>query len=867
MYLRKLIFFCLGFVLLNSIFAEEKEARAMIWVSPGSPPGIWQKAVPGDAYPADLIMKTIADMGFTDVLWQANELRGKAACYPTKVEFMQQDPAYKGRDILEETLIAADKYDLKVWAVFTPGYQQPGTDIEGLNNPKMRKIYTDLIDELGRDYKPRHKSLYGVMQHEFNCAEGIDMHRDDVKEFSDFCEKEFGEKYTIDKIPSMNGNDIWQRRFYLYKADVMNKFCQSLADTASRWGLKNIFCLYIPENAKSNSAVWGYDIPAIEKFSDNMWVVANGGYYSSLRNPFAEVSVSYRGANLPMNFVNSFHGYPIAVFEVRSWLFYEAQRKHYATNKKWTEVSGDYYNGYFGRSEKAVELFQNKEYVKPLIALIKSWQNPEFKAEIGVLSSSQPFLLRFSAPGIPHEQYVKEIFNAIKKHYPVDIILLETEKALDQNWLKRYKVIVVPPETGKCMSPQMYRALDVFCKNGGKLISFSAQISTSKKDLTDEKDMTKELFGVDFDSKHLPGLTQNGNAYFFNAKIDAAACEELCKKIEQISPQSISLKNNKGFKIASALLKDSVLCVPLPAPMAASAELCLNTKAAGLAGDSFMIKDMMTGTVIKPEATRAELLRGIKIATEYDSQPLVLAVGSRDGLEKFKGVYKNAEQFKGMDNVDVTENPEVGFEVPARAGVKIGIYANSYGCEEIMKMLDSNKSFNCFFIPRLDSECLRSCEVIIIPQPRNIFFFKHAYKLLQREVTANGKKLVLTHNAASFAPELFKSFKSLDVQKIVHDKKAPVKTTKGEEFTPGFEFDNYIFSKADKFDTLVTDSGNNPVVISAKCGKGKVLLFGTLPGCVSEVGNPELKNEKMPEAESRNFQELIEKFSESEKKL
>lgn len=862
MYLKKLIMLILGLMLNCQLFSEEKEARTMIWISPGSPPGIWQKVVPGNGYPAELIMKTVADTGFTDVLWQANELRGKEACYPTKVEFMQSDATFKKRDILEETLTAADKYNIKVWVVYTPGYQQPGTDITGLNDPRMLKIYSDLIEELGRDYKPRHKSLYGVMQHEFNCAEGVDMHRDDIKEFVDFCEKEFGEKYIYELIPSMNGNDLWHRRFYLYKAHVMNEFCQSLSDTAAKWGLKNIFCLYIPEDAKSNSAVWGYDIPAIEKYSDNIWLVQNGGYYSAIKNPFAEISVSYRGQNLATNFVNAFHGYPVAVFELRSWLFYEAQRKHYAANKKWTEVYGDYYNGYFGRSEKAVELFQNKEYVKPLMELLKSWQNPEFKAETGVLSSSQPFLLRFSAPGIPHEQYVEETYSTIKKHFPVDIILLETEKALDQNWLKRYKVIVMPPETGNCLSPKMYEALKTYCKNGGKLLSFGSRISTSKKDLSDEKNMTKEFFGIDVESPKLPAFTRNGNAYFLNSKIDAAGMEELCRKIEEIAPQSIALKNNKGFKITSALVKDSVLCIPLPAPLAASAVLHIDANALGLEGNSFMIKDMMTGTVIKEEANKAELISGIEVATKYDSQPLVLAIGKKEKLDKYKGIYKGIDTFKGMDNIDVMENPEVGFEVPARPGIKIGIYANSYGGEEILKMLDSNKSFNCFLIPRLDSECLRSCEVIIVPQPRNIFFFKHAYKLLQKEIASNGKKLVLTHDAARCAPELFSSFKSLEVQKVLNDQKATVKTAKGEGFTPGFESDNYIFSKADKFETHVSDSKNNPVVISAKCGKGKIMLFGTLPGCISKAGNPALQNEKIPEAESKNFQELVEKLAE-----
>lgn len=861
MLLKNFLGLCFLLLILTSLLSDEKEPRAMIWLSPGSPPGVWEHVVPGDAYPADLIMKTIADMGFTDVLWQANWLRGGAAAYPTKVEFMQHDPAYKGRDILEETLVAADKYNLRIWPAITPGYQQPGTDIKGMNNPRMVKIYTDLIEELGRDYKPRHKSLYGIMAHEFNCVECMDMHEDDVKEFSDFCEREFGEKYNSDKIPAINGTDVWNRRFFLYKADVMNKFNQALVDNCAKYGLKYIFCLYVPETNKSSSARWGYEIPAIEKYSNNMWTGFKDGYYNSLKEPFVEASISYKGQNLPMNFVNSFHGCPISVFEVRSWLFPEAMRAHYSKHKEFTKISGDFYNGHYGRSEKVVELFQKKEYVKPLIFLLKSWQGAESKARVGLLSSSMPFVMRYGAPGIQHEEYVKKTLAEMKKHFPAEIILVDSEKALDSNWIEHYKVIVIPPETGRFLSPQMYNILKGFLAKGGKLVSLGGRVSTSKKDLTCEADRTKELFGVDPAAADLPPLTRNDNAFYLNIKQDETGYAMFCNTINELAEQPVLLKDNSGFTVSSAIVKDNVSCIALPAPSAASALLCVNADILGLDGDSFNVKELMTGTVVAKDVDRARLKQGISIKTKYDSQPFVLAVGKAPELERFSGIYRNVDVFSGMDNVDVTENPEVGFEIPDRPGKKIGIYSNSYGAEDIMKTLDANKAFNCFFLPRLDSECLRSCDMVIIPQPRNMFFFQNAYKILG-PVVANGKVLVMTHSASPCVAQIFKMFKGIGAQKIIQEKEIKVKTNDGQEFSPGFASDNYVFSNISNFETLAVDEEKRPVIISAKYGKGRVLLFGTLPGCLSKVGNPELrKNEKMPEAEAGIFLKFIEKFA------
>jgi len=66
--------------------------------------------------------------------------------------------------------------------------------------------------------------------------------------------------------------------------------------------------------------------------------------------------------------------------------------------------------------------------------------------------------------------------------------------------------------------------------------------------------------------------------------------------------------------------------------------------------------------------------------------------------------------------------------------------------------------------------------------------------------------------------------------KIVGQHPVTANLKAGEQFIPGFAFDHYSFVPGRKAATLAEDTRGNKVILAGPFEKGKVVLFGTLPG-------------------------------------
>ncbi|MFA7186382.1 MAG: hypothetical protein WC082_15885, partial [Victivallales bacterium] len=205
----------------------------------------------------------------------------------------------------------------------------------------------------------------------------------------------------------------------------------------------------------------------------------------------------------------------------------------------------------------------------------------------------------------------------------------------------------------------------------------------------------------------------------------------------------------------------------------------------------------------------------------------------------FKGIYRNAEVFAGMQKIAAIENPEVAIAVADVPGIKVGIYQNAYGADEIYKQLSKCKEFNCFYLPRLDAECMQHAEVIIIPQPRAKIYLDNAVGLI-KSMVKHGKGLILTHDSALKAQTMFPNVikgNNGKIEKIKDNKLKilpghPVTATfkAGEQYVPGFAYDHYALLPGKNARILAQDMQGNNVIIAGNCEKGKVVVFGTLPG-------------------------------------
>jgi len=867
-----------------AIHAETKPAakEIMVWVSPESPREMWLKGY-GEVFPADYMFQQIAEAGFTDVEFQAQEGRGPNGSYHnTRVEHASRCNRMGDRDWLEESLTAADRYNLKLWLVLTPSYRIKNTDIGGLDDPRHIKIWTDLVEEYGTAYKPRHPSLAGIYLHEVHCAEAPDVHSDELEAFSAFCEKHFGEKYPLDTMPDGKANDKWQRRFFLYKNEIITKFTRIMRKTADRFNMETIFCLYSPEIA-SNSAVWGYDSVALEENSDRLWVVIQAEY-RDLKNSWQDTGQGYKGSNVPFRQTMAFHGKPVSVFESRFILFPQVPRKYYQQYGNYTKIHGDFLNGYLKKSEKVLELFTGVENVKKWNQLHAKWLGAESKARIALIASSRPFVLRFpDNAGKEYRKVFTPLLDALKNHFLADAQVAGSQFTLDTDNLLKYDLMIIPQEMGLGLDDKFLDSIRRYLASGRKILVLGSGLSSASLDLEKQIDHSEELLGVRIakepqtasvtpHSTKIPRLpekswqqsfavevtsadevlitdrvsgqallTRKGNAYYLAFGQDFDNGDWLASLLEWLAPQPAALKNNSGFRFSAMTCLNNMLCVALPCEKAASAVLVIDSKKLGLEGDRFELRNIITGkTVCTTDA--AGLLQGIAVKTDYDSEPCVLVVGQPQDVAEYSGIYPDNSVFADMGKINIVENPEVAIAISDKPGIKVGVYQNAYGAEEIYTQLNSISDFNCFYLPRLDNECMAQADVIVIPQAKSSTFFTQGKNEI-REMVRRGKGLLLTHDATLVARELFPSLLRDNQEKIMRVQNNALKVVgrhpvtanleAGEQFIPGFAFDHYSFVPGWKASTLAEDTRGNKVILAGPFEKGKVVLFGTLPGVFS----------------------------------
>jgi len=330
-----------------------------------------------------MIVEDLAELGVNEILFFEQARRGGPFLHPTTVEHAATDPRMKGRgrDYLGELLAETGEQQIRVWLAWTtPEGEYPGTEFRRLNHPAILRIYTDEIEEVAARYG-RHRNLAGIMWHEVDCSEHPDLHEDDVKEFCEFCLRDFGEEYTGDTMPRARSQDKWWRRFCHYEIDVVNRFVAKTAQVARQHGFKTHFCSYTPECFAGESWRRGYDIVALERLCDQQWfsgyAVESGKPYQNIKGAWLDFGPSYRGQNLPRNYAYTFHGKPLCYFEYRTPVYNTEMRRHYSPIASFTEKYGDVYNRYLGHTEKELSLFFGKENLWRWLTLAAWWQGGE----------------------------------------------------------------------------------------------------------------------------------------------------------------------------------------------------------------------------------------------------------------------------------------------------------------------------------------------------------------------------------------------------------------------------------------------------------------------------------------------------------
>lgn len=829
--------------------AADGEMKLNMWVEPSAPSGAWKYS--GEAFPAERIVKAAAEAGVTDMDVCINNAGG-IFYYDSAVNLRKRDTGVPA-DAFERLFSAARKKGIRCWLVLTPPVKTQLRDksqVMTSSDPRAITYWRAIVAELGERFRKRYPDVVaGIVLHEINRPEAGNSHAGELAEFSDFCQRSFGEAFDGKELPDGQDGTLWNRRFNLYRIECLSRWSRALAEEAARYGMKTNFILYPPESFRSFSGAWGYDTLFFEELCEHIW----SSEYPTLKGMYSKVGISYRGSNAAQEITTAFTEYPKAFFEMRSAFYPEIVRKFYRANRKFTNLNGDFYTGYFRKSTAAMELFFGQDKMTLWLREVLRWQNAEPLTRIGIIASSLPNVLRCPVnPGGEYDRCVNSLHHAVTRKYPAVKLLAGSQLTRNPAALrKRFDLLILAENQGLGLSRKTVDALKEYVQLGGKLIGVSSPVTVAKRDLTEEQEVTPEIFGIKVTRSNMPGFVRiNGKKYWSNgiSQITGTSKPGTCFIPVSFTPKSenifleavagmllekrIWLTANKGFFLHNACEKDGVVCVSLPAEIPSKARLHCK-----MPEGNYEVRNLLTGECIS-SCNAEQLSAGIEIKTIYKSEPYVLGIGPKEKMKAFRGIYPNRQVFARLEDFSGTtiQNPEVPLLVPGRPGVKVGIYMSGLGAGKIMNALLTDKSLNPYLIPRLDGECCGGSDIIIVPQPLNHFFYKDGISELRKALSA-GKGVIICHSALRTAHEDFPEIFASRAVKHVRPGDPKLICNDGKEFLPGFYFDHYDCSFTETVQILATDKNGRPVIGIGKLGKGFLGVFGTLPGHFGDTPN------------------------------
>ncbi len=788
---------------------QGEEPRPWIGTFMSRRPGVVDLG-PSKRFEIKPVLRDLAEAGVTDVYFGHNHGRGGPFYHPTAVANLKAHGVLGARDFLEELLVEADACNMRVWLLWTPPSagesrkEQPGfkdglyaLEDFTLASPDLRRVYCDLIVEMAEKYLPRHPSLTGIYLHEIHA--GLDpMNRPvDFQRFQKYCSDIFGAVYAGTNMPGIDPNDVWSRRYLLYRNHVTTEFVRTLAERARAHGLKTAFCHYPAET----SAGWqiGADVLDLERVTDMMWEVSfaleNCKHYYSIRGAMLDFGPAYRNNNPALNYASAFHGYPISFFEFATPVYVEEIRAHLPPESAWHQQYGDFYTGHGGKSEREVELFFGKKNTAQWLRLMGGWQGGFPPAQISAAINPTPYLMMRPRG---HSQFfvenVSKLMECLTAWADVDG-MISGSLAMPEN-LQRYEFVIIPEGHGAGLNQKVYRQYAKYVEDGGRLLVVNTPITTAESDMTGECDLTAELCGVRWqpgpatsltfsaaagagislpESNHpwrcgslsnitaeilaadagsgAPLLTRKRigkGAVYFSAPSYQPGLEDFFRSIARLAVRPrFWLDGPGGMRILEAVQKDNRLCVLLWG--AGERILKVDAARAGLAGAVFQVRDIITGRIFTESLTAAALTNeGAAIRIDYSNQPMAVAVGAPEALREYPGIYASAEVFRDLrKRAPVAENPQVPILVPEGAGARVGVYHLGLGAEAILAVA-RDCGMRAFTLPRLDTEAMGYADVIVIPQiSGTVEFFNQARPVL-RKFVENGGGVLLTHDAVGY---------------------------------------------------------------------------------------------------------------------
>ena len=425
-------------------------------------------------------------LGVTDILlW--TDVHGEEVEHATDVPDSKR--AYASVDPLAELIKAATPAGLHVWAAWHSCsrskafaetycardgdgnfYKYGGRDFcEDLLGEAYRERCHRLLDEYAEKYKPL-GNFEGLACYDELWFLYADFHGDDLVTFGQFCQERFGVSLPADMGARLargrrwlDADDVWRRRYILFKQWVMTEFWRDLVEYSHRQGLQ-VGIELRSTSEFSSGWCWGMDSVALARLGAD----------------FYNTSPNETPANSYPNTLRWAHCYS-------SWGYYNTH-----CLRGWSP-GGIYFT--FNQLWRLLMYGSNPDLPRELGRHIynqRQWSNADGLAAVAFLQNQNALQMLLADPR-PEVNRAQALFNALQRSQDAEMIYTQAHERFGQ-----YPVLVATPYSVRGLSESLLERLRQFVQGGGIVVSVHADWSVAKADLTEERDVSGEMLGCTY---------------------------------------------------------------------------------------------------------------------------------------------------------------------------------------------------------------------------------------------------------------------------------------------------------------------------------------------------------------------------------
>ena len=432
-----------------------------------------------------LNMRQLKWLGVTDII--VYDQSGKRVYHPSKVPGARNYYYSSGlKDPLMDTVKAAHHEGINVWVAWhSVNYpdnmcakNEKGNfylyggkrKVEDYLNPKLYEYLHGLIDEYVEKYN-KYGNFKGIFYDEPWWVPSCDFHGDDIPVFAKFCKERFGEtppdnigkKFAKGRFWK-DPKDKWWRRFILFKNKLMVDFYKDIVAYAHKRGLQFMGELFPPARSRTGWC-WGMDNYNLHKIGAD--------YYFAPPEDNCEPVYIYPEVTVGIHLYRSWGYYNTLAFRGNK------AGTYFVFKSLWRPIG-------FGKNPRVVSAS------KLHICNSREWANSKSLTKAAILTNQMALIMSFADPSV---QYNKELSLLNKLSYKQDMNMMLSRETV---YYKNYKVLIAPPYSVKFLPEETIKALKKYLENGGIVISLNANFSSSRPDLTLEKDLNPEFTGVKY---------------------------------------------------------------------------------------------------------------------------------------------------------------------------------------------------------------------------------------------------------------------------------------------------------------------------------------------------------------------------------